>query len=160
MFNEYIKIFENKTSGWIFWNFRTSSDSYSWNYLSAYKNKYIQLNEKYIDDEINYNQVTYKNNKYINIAIINIILIIIILTYLLIKCLILKYRHRSFNHIIINTNNQKSIFEFVLFHKKINEYIPIKQNDTNYGSNKNNINYGSNKNNINYGSNKIEELNI
>jgi glucan 1,3-beta-glucosidase len=44
LFDELTKIFEKKTVGWIFWNFRTSSKSYSWNYLSLYNLGYTNLN--------------------------------------------------------------------------------------------------------------------
>jgi glucan 1,3-beta-glucosidase len=43
LFQEFIRAFESKTNGWLFWNFKTESESYSWNYLSAYNLGYIRI---------------------------------------------------------------------------------------------------------------------
>ena len=92
LYNELTNIFENKTSGWIFWNFRTSSKSYSWNYLSSYNlgyvNKYSIENKqsKYIINIKDY-LINTSNNKlkyiftYILLFIGCIVLIITLFYY-------------------------------------------------------------------------------
>jgi glucan 1,3-beta-glucosidase len=44
LFQEFIKVFNEQTEGWIFWNFRTESNFYSWNFMTSYEVGYIQLN--------------------------------------------------------------------------------------------------------------------
>jgi glucan 1,3-beta-glucosidase len=103
LFKKYSQIFENRTSGWIFWNFKTDSNSYSWNYLSSYKNGYINIKNDNINNinsnsniiNINDNIKDFKlyifnNFKYIFFIIILISLILILLYSLfqiIIKCI-------------------------------------------------------------------------
>ena len=44
LFQEFIKVFNEQSEGWIFWNFKTESNFYSWNFISSYEMGYIQLN--------------------------------------------------------------------------------------------------------------------
>jgi hypothetical protein len=116
LYNELTNIFENKTIGWIFWNFRTSSYSYSWNYLSSYRLGYINNKVNNIL-YIKYNIIKINNNNNIKLYILYFFLIIIVLY----------------------------ISKKVVYKKKINiEYIPINNNSKNnydsFMTNKYNIN--------------------
>jgi len=85
LYNELTTIFENKTVGWIYWNFRTSSNYYSWNYLSAYNLGYIKNK--------------YKNNVQIDTKIINNINYILIIIPIILLFLLFLIR--------LNNNNSK-----------------------------------------------------
>ena len=103
LYKELTTIFENKTIGWIFWNFRTSSPSYSWNYLSSYRLGYINNKVNNIL-YIKYNII--KINDYNNIKLYILYLFVII---------IILYASRK-----------------VIYKKKINiEYIPINNHSNN-----------------------------
>jgi glucan 1,3-beta-glucosidase len=82
LYKELTEVFENKTIGWIFWNFRTSSPSYSWNYLSSYNLGYVSteftghiINNKLF--EINSIKINY--TKLISISIFFTLLFVILI---------------------------------------------------------------------------------
>ena len=90
LYKELTKVFEDKTVGWIFWNFRTSSSSYSWNYLSSLKLNYIDNNpDKSL--YIKYNIIKLKDN-YIKI-ICSLFVIFIIFIIICLYCS--KYKNKS-----------------------------------------------------------------
>ena len=100
LYKELTTIFENKTVGWIFWNFRTSSNSYSWNYLSLY-------NIGYIENKYNNINLLIKKTK-INIFTI-VYLVIIPIIIFIIYFFILKKNSLQFygKYKPININSYK-----------------------------------------------------
>jgi len=111
IYKELTTIFENKTVGWIFWNFRTSSNSYSWNYLSLY-------NIGYIDNK--YNSINEINKKTKVTIFAKIYLIILPIIIFIIYCF--QYYRNSLLFYGKNKTNVK--------------YKPININSNkNYGSN-------------------------
>lgn len=107
LFNQYKSKFEEKTEGWIFWNFQTESSSYSWNYISSYKKGYITLN--YLKSE---SPIYFRNNFIIYIFIIIFIISII------------------FFYIIYIYFNKKKEYSYISIEKK-----PIKRISFNYTDN-------------------------
>jgi hypothetical protein len=132
-YKELTTIFEKKTVGWIFWNFRTSSNAYSWNYLSLY-------NIGYIDNK--YNNINIDNIKYLNIISSNNIILnyVIYLTIIIILLFVLSFIYKRYN---IKYNEYKPINNIYTDYNKINitekSSLFIKKNYVN-----DNIKYGSN----------------
>ena len=88
LYKELTNIFENKTIGWIFWNFRTSSSSYSWNYLSSYDLGYIN-NMKNINKKINFINLKFIFSLLFSILFI-VLFLIILMKYIIRKIYIKK----------------------------------------------------------------------
>jgi len=127
LYKELTTIFENKTVGWIFWNFRTSSNSYSWNYLSSYNLNYI---ENEYENTIQLN-TKIKNN--INYILIIIPIILLLFLLLLIR---LRYNNKKYNE-YIPINNIHTDYNKINITE--NSSLFIKKNyvndNTKYGSN-------------------------
>lgn len=118
LYKELTNIFEEKTVGWIFWNFRTSSNFYSWNYLSLYNLGYTNTNT---DTESNTESNTKSNNNPSNKYIMNHL-------YLLLLPIIIYLLFTLFRY---NYNKNKS-----------NKYNPLKDGiKKSYGSNNNILEY-------------------
>lgn len=124
LFRELTKIYEGKTDGWLFWNFRTESDFYSWNYISSYNNGYINLDTIIEKSEPPKYLLSY-------MSIFNFLLfflitfIIIILSVIVYHCRIFKrYKMNSYNYVAIDpySINKNISIEKILINKNFKKY--------------------------------------
>lgn len=95
LFLSKTRAFEKETSGWIFWNFRTETASYQWDYLA-----YLELTNQEETDNTITDEYSNKNNYYpISIFIGSIIVLLGI-------CLYFIYLYRGVININVNTNKK------------------------------------------------------
>ena len=98
LFLSKTRAFEKETAGWIFWNFRTESSSYQWDYLA-----YLELTNQGETENTNtkMNEYSNKNNYYpISIYICSVI-------FFLGVCIYFIYLYKSFINLNLNTNTTK-----------------------------------------------------
>jgi glucan 1,3-beta-glucosidase len=122
LFQEFTKIYEKKTEGWLFWNFKTESDFYSWNYISSYNNGYIIMNDPIEKTE----SPTLKIN-YIFYFLLSIFIIPIFAIFLLIYNHCRKLQHYKMNgyyYISIDKHgiNKNLNYEKVLINNNFKKY--------------------------------------
>jgi len=123
--------FQNHTNGWIFWNFKTESDNYQWNFIKFINLTHIDFN----DVNINIDSDIYSHSNYYNANInnnFNIILIIIgclfitsIGVYFIIKYKNKYRRYKKYNYVNVEH------FDKIIINKQI-----INDNDNNNNNNK------------------------
>ena len=119
LFEAKSNAFEKESFGWIFWNFRTESESYQWDYLA-----YINLINSNTNKDVNY--LIYKY------TIITIIIVSILSIICLIYCLIIynirknkKYEYVSVKQFEI-TDYKNKYKDSILNEKSfINKKVPL-----------------------------------
>lgn len=115
LFSKFTTVFEQKTYGWLFWNFQTESSFYSWNYLSSYEAGYITIQDDLLKLE-NINDVNNNTNIKIIISLFFLIaLIYLFYTFYYSKLKIInQYKYISIDSTPIKSNiinkNYKSIY--------------------------------------------------
>ncbi len=133
LFQEFTKIYEKKTDGWLFWNFKTESDCYSWNFISSYNNGYIVMNNNFL--EKNESPTSFSSNY---LYLFYILLIIFITIFMLLFFFI--YNHcRRLQHYKINGYYYVSIDKSGINKNIMMEKVLINKNFKKYDENSINI---------------------
>jgi hypothetical protein len=130
LFQSKSQAFERQSAGWIYWNFRTESHSYQWDYLA-----YLQLqnsNNSHVDDNNNYN----KNNNNDNDNDLSVIPIyffyllgLFVFVYIVGIAYITRCRSSSYWRSRLHKYKYKSI---PVSYKIIHENSPLKTMEIDY----------------------------
>jgi hypothetical protein len=97
LFQEFIKVFQEQADGWIFWNFKTESNFYAWNFISSYKMGYIQLNIELLSSSID----KIMNNYYVIFYCIGSLIFLFITLFIIFYLKYKKFKKNAYQYIDI-----------------------------------------------------------
>jgi hypothetical protein len=100
VFQAKTKAFEKNSAGWIFWNFRTESDSYQWNLLA-----YLELMD---DSNKHITYVTNTNHTYATTGIIVLSVLLLLNIIFIIVRVNMMYKRNNYYQ-LINTSETRRI---------------------------------------------------
>ena len=122
LFESKSAAFEKETAGWIFWNFRTESSSYQWDYLAYIEVKNGLIKEREQEQEQEQEQNKKQSYKYIRIWI-TISFVFLLTTILLLMIFLWDCNKKRQKQNTLNTN----IHYKPVTYKSVTESTPLIQ---------------------------------